>query len=247
MPFQLIIRKAREQTLEEFFSKGEVLRVDALPFRLAGQGGPEVDAVSPRLGDAMLEFSSGADDTVVLQTTPPNGGAPSSRRLHHGDSIEIGDAMVHFYLVRERPGVSWRANALGGLAVAGVALALLIEVAAFCAVPYLMSHSNRWRRQGELQAINYQTDAIRKNLRKLNSGDPVATAYAEALLAELDERARFLRRHGEAMSDAMRREMLENLRQLETLSGRLADSPQFLLPPAELQVDGPVKRIIETW
>ena len=246
MPFQLIIRKAHEHTLEEFFSRGKVLGVDTLPFRLAGQGGNKADAVVPLLGSAVLDFSAGSDDGVELKITSLDGKAPASRRLRHGDTVEIGDVVLHFYLLRERPAVSWRANALGTLAMAGVVVALLLEAVAFCAVPYLMNHSNRWRRQGELQAINYQTDAIRKNLRKMDSSDPVTTAFLEALLAELDERARFLRRYGEAMSDESRQEMLENLRRLETLSGRLADSPQFLLPSIELQVDGPVKRIINT-
>ena len=244
--FQLIIRKSHEQTLAEFFSRGQVLRVDALPYRLAGRSIAGADAVVSQLGTVVLEFSLGEKDNVVVTVAQPGTPSATRRALRHGDSLEVGDVAVYFYLLRERPKVAWRAIALGTLAVLGVVAALSAEVMAFCAVPYLMSRSNRWRKQGELQAINYQTDALRNQLRKLESSDPVTAVYLEALRAELDERARFLRRHGEAMSDAARQAMLENLRQLETLTGRLTASSQFLLPPAELQVDGPVRRIIET-
>lgn len=244
--FQLIIRKSHEHTLAEFFSRGTVLRVDALPYRLSGKEGAKADAVAPQLGEAVLEFKATSNGGIVLTVTAPGEGQTSSRDIHHGDSMEIGGAAIHFYFLRDRPEVSWRANALGKLAVAGVALSLLLELAAFCAVPYLMNHSNRWRRQGELQAINYQTDALRKSLRKLESSDPVTAAFLDALRGELDERARFLRRYGESLSDEGRKEMLENLGQLEKIVNRLADSPQFLLEPAELQVDAPVRKIIGT-
>ena len=244
--FQLIKRKSHEQTLAEFFSRGQVLRVDALPYRLAGRSIAGTDGVVPQLGAAVREFSQGEEDSVMVTVAQPGTPSATRRALRHGDCLEVGDVAVYFYLLRERPEVAWRAIAIGTLAVAGVVAALTAEVMAFCAVPFLMSRSNRWRRQGELQAINYQTDALRNQFRKLESSDPVTAVYLEALRAELDERARFLRRHGEAMSDSARQAMLENLRQLETLAGRLTDLPQFLLPPAELQVDEPVRRIIET-
>ena len=244
--FQLIIRKSHEQTLAEFFSRGQVLLVDALPYRLAGRGIAGVDAVAPQLGTTLLEFAHGTDGGVEVTVACPGAPTISHRSLHHGDCLELGEAVVYFYLLRERPRVSWRAVALGTLAVLGVVVALTVEVMAFCAVPFLMRRSNRWRRQGELQAINYQTDAIRKSLRKLEAADSVTAVYLEALRVELDDRARFLRRHGEAMSEDARREMLENIRHLEGLVERLGESPQFLLPSVELQVDGPVRRIIET-
>ncbi|MBR4517756.1 MAG: hypothetical protein IKO65_02015 [Victivallales bacterium] len=243
--FQLIIRKSNERTLEEFFSRGQVLEVNALPYRLAGRSIAGVDAVASQLGSAMLEFSQGEKGDIEVTIAQPGMPSTTRRTLYHGDCLEVVGAVVYFFLQRERPKVSWRSSALGTLAMVGVVLALVSEIAAFCAVPFLMSRSNRWRRQGELQAINYQTDALRKRLRKMESSDPVKAVYLDALRAELDERARFLRRHGEAMSDSARQAMLENLRRLETLTGRLVDSPQFLLPPAELQVDGPVQRIIE--
>lgn len=244
--FQLIIRKSHEQTLVEFFSRGTVLRVDALPYRLSGKEDAVADAVVPQLGNTMLEFAATEQGGVALTVTTPGEGRSSSREVRHGDSVEIGSAVVHVYFLRGRPEISWHANAAGRLAVAGVALALLVELAAFCAVPYLMNHSNRWRRQGELQAINYQTDALRKSLRKLVSSDPVTAAYLDALRGEMDERARFLRRYGESLSDQGRQEMLENLGQLEKIVNRLAGAPQFLLEPVELQVDGPVREIIGT-
>ena len=244
--FQLIIRKSHEQTLAEFFSRGTVLFVDALPYRLSGKVGAEVDAVAPQLGETMLEFAATPQGGVAVTVTAPEEAQSPPREIRHGDSVEIGNAVVHVYFLRGRPKVSWHANALGRLAVAGVALALLLELAAFCAVPYLMNHSNHWRRQGELQAINYQTDALRKSLRKLVSNDPVTAAYLDALRGEMDERARFLRRYGESLSDAGRKEMLENLGRLEKIVDRLAESPQFLREPAELQVDEPVRKIIGT-
>ncbi len=245
MKFQLIIRKAHEHSLAEFFSRGQVLEASALPYRLAGRSIAGVDAVVPQLEGAILEFSQEGENGVAVTLALP-GNQPSRRQsLRHGDTLEVGEVAVHFYLLRDRPQVSWRAAALGGLAVLGVVAALAAELVAFCAVPYLMNHSDRWRRQGELQAINYQTDALRKSLRKMTFSEPVTAAYLEALRTELDERARFLRRHGEALSGSARREMLENLRQLEVLRGRLESAPQFLLPPSELQVDEPVRRIIE--
>ena len=244
--FQLIIRKSHEQTLAEFFSRGTVLRVDALPYRLSGKEDAVADAVVPQLGNTILEFAATEQGGVALTVTTQGEERSFSREVRHGDSVEIGSAVVHVYFLRGRPEISWHANATGRLAVAGVALALVVELAAFCAVPYLMNHSNRWRRQGELQAINYQTDALRKSLRKLVSSDPVTAAYLDALRGEMDERARFLRRYGESLSDQGRREMLENLGQLEKIVNRLAGAPQFLLEPVELQVDGPVREIIGT-
>ncbi len=243
--FQLIIRKSNEQSLAEFFSRGEELRVEALPYRLAGRRLAGVDAVVPQLGAAVLEFSEGDDGGVAVTVAQP-GVASRRQALRHGECLEVGGVAVFFYLVRARARVSWRSAALGTLAMAGVALALAAELAAFCAVPYLMHRSDHWRRQGELQAINYQTDALRKSLRKMESTDPVAAVFLEALRTELDDRARFLRRHGERMHTTARREMLENLRQLDDLAQRLAAEPHFLLPPAELQVDAPVRNIIGT-
>ena len=246
MKFQVVIRNAHEQSLAEFFSRGTVLTVENLPFRMAGEHAAGVDAVVPRLGHSSLAFAETQGKLTVLVSRAGEEAA-SPVEVHHGDRIELDGMAVHIFVLRARAKVAWRAAALGALAVIGVTAALGVQAAAFCAVPYLMNHSNRWRRQGELQAINYQTDALRKTLRKMEpAADPVNAACQLALLEELDERARFLRRHGEELSGAARREMLANLRQLDNLVGKLADPSQILLQPVELQVDTPVRKILES-
>ena len=243
--FQLVIRNVHEETLAEFFARGTVVEVESLPCCVGGRSAAGVDKVVPRLGRSMLRFAEEQGSLTVEVSRPGATGAEPRMVVRHGERLELGDVSATIYMVRARAKVSWRASALGALAVVVVVLALAAQVVAFCAVPYLMSHSNRWRRQGELQAINYQTDALRKALRKLEPPDAVNAAYQQALLDELDERARFLRRHGEELSDHARGEMLANLARFDLLVEKLAEHPQFLLQDVDLQVDEPVKKILE--
>lgn len=249
MPYQLLLRNHTENILSELFAHGKCLDFREAPFCVASSDGlPEGARLEFREAkDGMILHNAG---TVAVSLGDSDVVPGSEVPLRHGAVLLLGEREVRFYRLHGRPGVSWSANAVGLLAMAGVALSLLIEAAAFCGLGHYLRHSGGIQRQRETQELAARVDQVRKHLKskeleEVVSKDSLSSAYLAALQEEMDRRVAYLRRHGEELTAAERAAHLDNLRRLEELLERLAEKPTVTPPMPEVQIDGPVRHLIE--
>ena len=246
MAWQFTIRNASEETVEECFAHGARCEAPSLPFILDDKECPALPA------GLRLRFEDAGGEAVVV----PEGaavvvdgmelGEGVSQLLHHGSRIVAGGVAVQCYRVYGRPGVSLGANAVGWLGRLGVAAVLAVELFAFIGMPLWIRRGERWQRQVELQEILWQTDGVRRRLDALKVHDALLGAWRDAMSREFDGRARYLRRHGGAMSSAERKAMLENLKAVSgTLERMEARGDEPLERETRIQLEAPVRGILE--
>lgn len=142
------------------------------------------------------------------------------------------------------------ANLIGYLALAGIVLALLIEVGSVVGLPNLLKRSSGIQQQVAIQDLNSKIDAIRKRLNggeltALVKNDPVAVAYIEALRDEMEKRTRFLRTNIDKLTAEERQAHLDNLDRLNEILDRIAANPSVSPQIPEVKIDGPVNHLIE--
>ncbi len=251
MPYQLLLRNHSENgTLAEIFARGVSLDFANAPFSVGeAQGLPAGCALEFReQGGTMMVCNTGSS-AVSLDGEELLCG--TERRISHGGILCLHDKELRYYRLHGRPGVSWAANAIGLVAVLGIAFSLLVEVAAFAGFPQFLKRSDGIRRFQELQALNARVDAIRKALNEkeledLVARDSLSAAFLRTLQEEMERRVAYLRRHGEELTAAERQAQMENLARLEELLKDFAVHPAVLAPFPSVQIDGPVKHLIET-
>lgn len=247
MPYQLLIRDENETTLEELFARGKTLEVPSLPYEL-----DEIPGAVLRIEPAVKGAANGTAALSLLSGTAElNGEAVSAgaapMRLRNADRITAGGKVIRFYQLHGRPGVSWQANAMSWVARIGVAAALIIELFALFVWPVILTHSDRWRRQREIQEIFYAADALRSRLAKADSRDVITAAWFDAVRNELADRVRYLRDNADELDSRARKEMLANLTELSAVVSRMekrAEVPANTGSP-ELNLDTPIRNIIE--
>ena len=251
MPYQLLLRNHSENgSLAEIFARGKSLNFAAAPFSLGEpQGLPMGYALEFVEQDgAMVVRNTGSAVVVFGGEELPCG---NERRIAHGGIVFLGDKELHYYRLHGRPGVSWAANAIGLVAVAGIVLSLLVEVAAFTGFPQLLKRSDGIQRFQELQELNTRVDSLRRalnanKLEELVEKDSLAAAYLHSLQEEMERRVAYLRRHGEELTAEERKAQMENLGRLEGVLKKFSAHPTVLTPLPSVQIDGPVKHLIET-
>lgn len=249
MPYQLLLRNHTEKILSELFARGTCLNFQKAPFAMDSEQGLPVGyrLEFSEVGGVLQLRNAGSADVMVGSSVVPAGG---THALQHGSVVVLGEKELRLYRLHGRPGVSWRANAVGILAIVGVALSLIIEVAAFGGLGHYLRHSSGIQNQKESQELAARIDAVRKRLQSKElaqavEADQVSSAYLEALREELERRVAFLRRNSEELTLEERREQLDNLARMEEFLTRFAANPSVTPAMPDVQIDGPVRNLIE--
>ena len=249
MPYQILVRHHGDGNLAALFSRGRCQDFPSLPFVAGeGQGLPPGAALSfwEEAGGMMVRN----DGSVVARLEESSLGPGATGRISLGGVVVLGDREVRLYRLHGRPGASRMANAMGFLAVLGVALSLLLEAGVCLGLGRLLMGAPSVRKQVESQALTSRVDQLRKRLKsreiRLAVEDaPLAAAYLEALQEEMDRRVAYLRRPGEALSPGERKAQMENLDRLELFLDRLEERPSLGPAPAPLEIEGPVRGLIQ--
>lgn len=249
MPYQLLLRNHTEKVLSELFARGRCLNFEQAPFAVSSNEGLPADCrlEFSEVGGVLQMRNAGSVSVMIGECEIASG---SSCALQHGSVVVLGEKELRFYRLHGRPGVSWSANAVGILAIAGVALSLIVEVAAFSGLGHYLRHAGGIQSQKESQELSARIDSVRKRLQSKElaqtvEADQVSAAYLEALREELEKRVAFLRRNGEELTSEERREHLDNLTRLEEFLTRFAANPSVTPAMPDVQIDGPVRNLIE--
>ncbi|MCQ2396532.1 MAG: hypothetical protein MJ106_02410 [Lentisphaeria bacterium] len=249
MPYQLLLRNHTEHVLSELFARGKCLNFQEAPFAVgAADGLPDGYRLEFIEAGGALQLRNTGAAFVKLGDSVVSAG--ETHDIQHGAILVLGEKELRFYRLHGRPGVSWSANAVGLLAIFGVALSLIIEVAAFSGLGHYLRHSSGIQSQKESQELSARVDAVRKRLQSKElaqtvAADQVSAAYLEALREELERRVAFLRRNGEELTSAERREHLDNLARMEEFLTRFSENPSVTPAMPDVQIDGPVRNLIE--
>ncbi len=249
MPYQLLIRKESEDNLAELFARGVRQDIAQLPVEFCGN---KVDGRLPatlhfRLeeqphGGAGMRFLPGCGQVLSNgETYSCDGVMP----LHNGDRIAIDGWQIRFYQLHGRPGVSWQANAMSTLACVGVALALAIQLFTLLVWPWILTQTDSWRKEREVQEITIKMDSMRRKLSRVEAKDPVVEAWVGAVREELGDRARYFRENAKKLNSAERRAMSENLLQLEATLAKVVEHQKNVEDaPAELDLEPAIRKIL---
>lgn len=249
MPFQFLVRHHGDGDLASLFARGQCREASSLPLVLGEKEGlPEGASLTFReeRGDVMVQ-NGGADPVQVEGQSLASG---ASRRLSFGGTVVVGQREVRMYRLHGRPGTSWVANALGILALAGVVFSLLLEAGVCLGMGDLLMRSSAVQRQQESQALTSCVDQLRRRLRSRETQaklekDPLAAAYLDALQEEMERRVAYLRRYGQQLSVQERKAQRENLDRLARFLDWLEENPSLTPPPASVEVDDPVRALID--
>lgn len=249
MPYQLLLRNHTENILAELFARGKCLNFQAAPFAVGVEEGLPAGMrleFSESNGNILLRNAS--VHAVTIGGNEMASGAEQS--IQHGSVIVLGEKEIRFYRLHGRPGVSWSANAVGILAIVGVALSLIVEVSVFGGLGHYLRHSSGIQSQKESQELAARVDAVRKRLKskelsKAVESDQVASVYLETMREELEKRVAYLRRNGDKLTAKERHDHLDNLKRMEEFLERFAANPALTPPMPDVQIDGPVRNLID--
>ncbi len=249
MPFQFLVRHHGDGDLASLFARGECRETEALPLVLGEKEGLPAGvrlAFREEGGGVMVE--NGGREPVQVEGQELSPGA--SCRLPLGGAVVAGEREVRLYRLHGRPGTSWVANALGGLALAGVIFSLFLEAGVCLGWGGLLMGSPAVQWQQESQALTAQVDQLRRRLRQRETQakleqDPLAAAYLDALREEMERRVAYLRHYGQRLSSQEQKAQRENLTRLSQFLDQLEKNPSLSPPPASLEVEDPVRALIE--
>ncbi|MGN0867687.1 MAG: hypothetical protein ACI4SG_08450 [Oligosphaeraceae bacterium] len=250
MPFQFLVRHHGDGDLASLFARGKCREADSLPLALgAKEGLPEGAALTFREEGGGIVVENGGVEPVQVEGQSLPAGA--SRRLSLGGAVVAGEREVRLYRLHGRPGTSWVANALGIVALAGVVLSLFLEAGVCLGLGGVLMRSPAVLRQQESQALTSRVDQLRRRLRSRETQarlekDPLASAYLDALQEEMERRVAYLRRYGDRLTSGERKAQMENLNRLDQFLDQLEANPSLTPPPASVEVDDPVRALIET-
>jgi hypothetical protein len=256
MSWQLILRReCQSGTEEELFLPCRRYDVQSLPFTLPHEADGELSLPTElqlrleaddaqKNGACALLWNGQAGITVRLNDSAE--AASSPLKLRNGACVYIGDKwQLRYYQIHGRPGICGSANALGTLARCGIVLVLLAQLFAIVGMPILLYYTGVFKNESQRQELSYRTDQTRKRLNKIESHEPVMSAYLELLRTELNDRVRFLRRNGASIAPEEQQAMLDNLTRLDSLIDRLQKSPsKDAAPQIDLKLDDGVQRVI---
>lgn len=250
MGYQLILRKNTGQDVSELFARGVCLDFDGRSFEVgAGLG----------LADGYaLEFVEDGRQVSVhnkgaLPVTLGDGVAVApgeSAVIRHGATVAAGETEIHLYQLRPRPRPSRIAGAVGVVSIVGVLVALFLEIGAIVGLPSFLIRSDAVRTQVEVQELTDRVDELRKRLnsRELASAvekDSLSSAYLSSLQGEMEHRVAYLRRYADSLTHEERRQQLDNLDRLEKILDKFSESSAVTPPLPEVQIDDPVRQLIE--
>ena len=80
---------------------------------------------------------------------------------------------------------------------------------------------------------------------KLADKDSLSSAYLSSLQGEMEHRVAYLRRYADSLTHEERRQQLDNLDRLERILDKFSESSAVTPPLPEVQIDDPVRQLIE--
>ncbi len=236
----------QQDTGEALLRRHRVWQPESLP---ATAGDDDCDCALPGATGQLFRLTTSTAGQMTL--TPAPGAAlrvnddscpPSGWILRSGDRIQAGTACLNYHTIREpeKPAAAslWLAHVTKALVV----LFLLAQFWVLFLLPGQIKNHQLWERAADKQRIGGLLDQLRHDVRRLETADAGQEALQDALLAELNARANYLRQHEDRMSRSQRRAMLADLRQLQGLAERL-QSGQVITPLPPLEIDQAIEAI----
>ncbi len=260
MAWQLILRReCRNGTDESLFQPCRRYDVESLPFVLPTDDDGSASAVPPLPSKLSLRLDASASKAntcelhwdasadIALRLNDADAPAESPLVVRNGSCVHIGSQwQLTIYQLHGRPGICSAANALGSMAKWCIGIVLIAQLFAIVGMPLLLYYTSVFKHESQLQELSYRTDQTRKRINKLDSHDPLLSAYLDLLRSELNDRVRFLRRNGADIAPEERQAMLDNLTRLDTLLDTIQEKPvKEDVQPFDLKLDDVVKRVLK--
>ena len=180
-------------------------------------------------------------DKVCINGKPVEG----AHRLTIGERISCQGYEYGYYLQRERCRLAlsslWFARFAKGCSV----LILILEILAMAALPVIFIRASLWNRAVASQRIFQQLEVLRMQISHAEVNTFVSRTILGEMEGELNERIRYVKANGNAMSRSQRRAMQEELSRMKIILDHLTSGAS--LPADSIRkpsLDEAVQRII---
>ena len=251
MPYQLSIRRISTQH-GDLLAAARICTLAAAPFRVGTTSGCDV-ALSESIphGTEMVvrPDSTGAGWLLALPADAASGtvtknGLPVEKTtpLKNGDEIRFGDYTIRFEQLFDTVKTARHTDLIARAAKVLVGCVIIGELMVVTWLPGWLHTTRLWDREVARQQTTMFLDKVRTQLKEFDPAGPLEAGMRDALTAELNRLAAFLRTEQDSLSADQWRNLRTDLNSYEDALERLTAHTAIQPVPA-LDIDGAVRAV----